>query len=276
MLWALPLFWAWVLWRLGPAPLARIEPRLLLASAGAGLVCYHLGALTNFYALTLIDASLERVLLFTYPALVVLARLAMTRRLPERGLVIAIALTWAGTVLAVGGLDPQTLRTNALGALLVLFCALTLVVYFLINEAVARNVSSMVFTALAMSAAGLGLAGHYTVSPGWGALGAVSPSAWGLLAALVLVATVVPMFMVAEGVRRIGAQRAALVTTVGPPSTILLAWLFLGERMMPAQLAGAALILATIAWLEWPRRRARGALPLPDEGAGGAPVRAGD
>ncbi len=272
MLLALPLFWLFALWRLGPAPLLyTLSPRMLLLSAAAGFLCYYAGAMANFYALTLIDASLERVLLFTYPALVVLARIVSTRRVGEPGVLVALLLTWVGTVLVVGGLDLALLQQNAEGALMVLICAATLAVYFLINERVGRDVSSTSFTTWAMTAASGGLAAHYALSPGWSTV-SVSPQAWPWLIAMVVIATVAPLFMIAEGVRRIGAERAALVSTVGPPATIVLAWLILDELLSLAQLMGAGLIVLTIAWLERPGTRSR-SLPLPDEAAGPAPPR---
>ena len=70
---ALPLFWAWALYAARPLTLWRQQRRAVWAAVAAGLAGYYLGALINFYALTLISASLERVLLFSYPALVLLA-----------------------------------------------------------------------------------------------------------------------------------------------------------------------------------------------------------
>jgi drug/metabolite transporter (DMT)-like permease len=77
-----------------------------------------------------------------------------------------------------------------------------------------------------------------------------------LIAGIVVFATIVPMLAMAEGVRRLGAPRASLVSTIGPPTTILLgAWLF-GERLHPAQWCGVALIVAGILTLEGARRPA--------------------
>ena len=55
----------------------------VLLAVFAGLLCYYLGALANFYALTIIDASVERPLLFAYPIFVVLITTAMTRKPPS-------------------------------------------------------------------------------------------------------------------------------------------------------------------------------------------------
>ena len=76
---ALPLFWAFAIWREGAATIRNTSPRAIGVAALAGAGCYYVGALSDFYALTLIDASIERVLLFSYPALVVLFASVLTR-----------------------------------------------------------------------------------------------------------------------------------------------------------------------------------------------------
>lgn len=65
----------------------------------------HVGTWFDFRALELIDASLERVLLFSYPALVVMARAVGQRRWPSRRVLLATACTYAGVILAIGGLE---------------------------------------------------------------------------------------------------------------------------------------------------------------------------
>ena len=81
---ALPLFWAFALSRDGAKVVRGTRPRAALAAALAGFLCYYLGALLDFQALTLIDASIERVLMFSYPAVVVLFTAVQTRRWPQR------------------------------------------------------------------------------------------------------------------------------------------------------------------------------------------------
>ncbi len=75
-------FWAWACWRVGGSALVSVSPRHLLLAAGVGLLSYYVGAYVDFYALSLIDASLERVLLFSYPVLIVTVQVVVQRRLP--------------------------------------------------------------------------------------------------------------------------------------------------------------------------------------------------
>jgi drug/metabolite transporter (DMT)-like permease len=250
---ALPLFWAWALMKSSPLSLWRTQRRAVLAAMAAGFAGYYVGALVNFYALTLISASLERVLLFSYPAMVLLARYVAYGARPSRRALGASALTWFGVFLAVGGWSQELLAQNWIGALAVLACATTLAGYFLVNERVGPALGSVGFTVYAMTAAAMGLSVHWWVNVPVASVG-INAEAWLLMAALVLGATVLPLFLVAEGVRRMGAHRAAVVTTVGPPATIVLAWWLLDETLVWGQLAGALLILAGILLLEKRRR----------------------
>ena len=67
-----------------------------------------------------------------------------------------------------------------------------------------------------------------------------------LVAVLAVFATVLPLWLMAEGLKRIGANQVSLVGCVGPLATMAFAWMFLGEAMTLVQLAGAALVLAGV------------------------------
>ena len=245
---AAPLFWAWALWTVGLSALTRVSTRDVLISAAAGLLCYYLGAYTNFLALTIIDASVERVLLFSYPAIVVVAQAILAKRLPSTSVVVATLCTYAGIFLVVGGFDPELLAQNWFGASLVMFCACTIAIYFFANASIGKRIGSIPFTVFAMTAAAIGLGAHFSVVVGTDVT--LTRNAWLLMILLVVFVTVLPLFMVAEGVKRLGAERSSIVSTVGPPATFVFAWLLLGETMRPSQIAGMALILAGIIALE--------------------------
>lgn len=218
-------------------------------AALAGLVCYYFGAAVNFYALTLIDASVERALLFSYPALVVIAGWFMSGRRPGRVIVVAVLATYVGSALAVGAFNKDLLQQNLTGGLLVLVCSATIAFYFILSGKLTRSMGSAAFTVVAMSAAGLALAVHYHFRQGWQNL-ALDADNWLLMIALVVFATVLPLYFVAEGVRLIGAQRAAIASTVGPPATALMAVMLLNETLRIGQLAGIAMIVGGILLLE--------------------------
>ena len=145
----------------GPPPPMR--PRAILAAVIAGITCYYVGALVDFWALTLIDASIERVLLFSFPAMVVLIGSVLKRRAPEAGVVAAMVVTYVGIFFAMGGIDLAELRQNLFGASLVLIAALTTAIYFLIGERYTHELGSTRFAAIGMSASAMMLALHFAV-----------------------------------------------------------------------------------------------------------------
>ncbi|HEV7607529.1 MAG TPA: DMT family transporter [Steroidobacteraceae bacterium] len=232
----------------------EMSVRAVLAAAIAGIVCYYVGALVDFWALTLIDASVERVLLFSYPAMVMLIHCFMWRRAPEKRLVVAMLVTYVGIFFAMGGVDLHELRQNLFGAGLVLIAALTTAIYFLIGERYTVELGSTRFAAIGMSSAAAMLALHFAVFRSFAELRALQAYDWLLLVILGVACMFIPGLLQAEGMRRVGAQRAAIGSTIGPPTTILLAALFLGERLNVWQILGSAMIVCSVLVLSWPKR----------------------
>jgi drug/metabolite transporter (DMT)-like permease len=202
--------------------------------------------MVDFWALELIDASIERVLLFSYPALVVLISSFMRRQAPARRVVWAMLITYAGIFFAMGGVDLAELRANLFGAGLVLIAALTTAVYFLIGERYVHELGSTRFAAIGMSSSAIVLTAHFALFRSFDEVRALDARSWMLLLILGVACMFVPGLMQAEGVRRVGAQRAAIGSTVGPPTTIVLAALFLGERLNGWQLLGSAMIVVSV------------------------------
>lgn len=250
---ALPFFWIFAFAREGNTALVHSSRRGLWAAIAAGLICYYIGALLNFKALTLIDAGIERVLLFSYPAFVVMATAAIERRLPSRAVLLAILLTWLGIFLSVGGFDRGELQANFLGAALSILSGLTYGIYFMIGARFTRELGSARFTLYAMSASAAALAAHLSVTGGLAAASAFDSKTWVLLVAIGIVAMVFPALLQAEGLRRIGAVRGAVASTVGPPTTAILAWWLLGETLTGWQLLGMVLIVTGILTLDLSR-----------------------
>jgi drug/metabolite transporter (DMT)-like permease len=228
-----------------------VKPRAaaVLAAAVAGITCYYVGALVDFWALTLIDASIERVLLFSYPAMVVLWHSVAARRRPESRVLLAMVATYVGIFFAMGGVDLAELRANLFGASLVLIAALTTAIYFLIGERYTHELGSTRFAAIGMCSSAILLALHFAVFRSFDEIAALAAYDWLLLGILGIACMFIPGLLQAEGMRRVGAQRAAIGSTIGPPTTIVLAALFLGERLNGWQMLGTALIVGSVSLL---------------------------
>jgi drug/metabolite transporter (DMT)-like permease len=255
---ALPLFWWFALHREGLRQILDTPRQAVIAAAAVGALCYYFGAMIDFIALTMIDASVERVLIFSYPAMVVIAVSLRDRQWPSRSVVMATLLTYIGIFFTMGGFDLMTLKANLLGASLVIGSAMTYAVYFLVSEKYTRQIGSSRFALFAMTAAPACLVPHYLWTEDLAAMGDITPFGWLLLLALAVLCMFLPALLQAEGVRRIGAQIGAVLSTVGPPTTVVIAWWVLDERLNLWQWLGMALIVLGILTLELARAHARG------------------
>ena len=233
----------------------HIDRKSAVIAGVVGLLCYYFGSLVNFYALTILDAGLERVLLFTYPALVVIIGSITGLTKATIPILISILITFAGILLVVGGGTEEMLYENINGAGWVGLCALTIAIYLLIADKLIPTMGSGMFTLIAMSAAAFGSVIHIVFRMNISDL-IISQEIWILLSLMVIFATVIPLAMIADGIRQIGAQRAAIASTVGPPATAVIAVLMLGERLLPLQIFGIVMVVLAILYMELRSQRA--------------------
>jgi drug/metabolite transporter (DMT)-like permease len=248
------LFWALLLARGGGRALRRLSRRDLTAALGLGAVGYALQAGCYFAALTRIDASLLALVLYTFPALVAGAAVALGREQMDARRVTALGLALGGLALVVAGagagaLDP---RGTALG----LGAAVVYSAYILVGEAVAARVPGPVLTPLVCTGAAVSLAAG-SAAAGDLRPGDLTAAGWAWLAGLAVVSTVVAIGLFFAGLRRVGPTNAAILATVEPLVTALLAFAVFGETLGGVQIAGGALIIVAVLVLQTRARRLR-------------------
>ncbi|MBK9251961.1 MAG: DMT family transporter [Proteobacteria bacterium] len=169
------------------------------------------------------------------------------RVLPRPAMLLALGLTYAGVLLVVGAFDGMVWRQNLGGALLVLCCAATTASYFLLGERCIPHLGSSGFTVVAMTAAAVMVILAFLATHSLGVVAQLDLKQWLLLLALAVLCMFLPTLCQAEGIRRLGAQRGSMASTIGPPAAMLLGTGLLGERPGAWQVAGTALILGGIA-----------------------------
>jgi drug/metabolite transporter (DMT)-like permease len=238
--------------------IAAAPRRTLLAPFLLGLTIYGLETGLFFASLERIDVSLASLLMCSYPALVVAGAVLLRRERASRRRAAALAVALVGVALVLAGglggaLDPVGIGL-ALGA------AIAYAAYVLVSDTLLGTTEPLVLaTMLCAGAAGaFALAGAAT-----GSLDAPRPSTLFVVAAIALVATVLPIAAFLGGVHRIGPSRATILGTVEPPVTIALSALVFGERLAPVQLAGAALVVSAIVILQLRRRPKLRPVPQP-------------
>ena len=245
MLFSLPFFAAMALWA-GRAPTSLTRNDWLTVVA-LGFIGYYLGSYLDLAGLQYISASLGRLILYLYPTVVlVLGALVLKQRITRRHLV-SLALSYGGIVLVfrseLGLAGP--LDTTLLGAALVFAGAVSYAVYLVAGARVIQKLGSMRFTAYGSIAATFFVVTTFFTTHGPERL-VVAREVYGLTLILAVFSTVLPLWLMAEGLKRIGANQVSLVACIGPISTIGLSHVFLGEAVSVIQLAGAGLVLCGI------------------------------
>jgi drug/metabolite transporter (DMT)-like permease len=220
-----------------PADLLRYGA-LAVTGYGAASICY-------FFALTHATPSVVAVLLYTYPALVTMASWALGLRKPTWWQGVAVMVTFAGCVLVLDPFSPGT-AADTLGVLLGLGAAVGYSSFNLLSHRWLPGRSRMVMMTYTFGIAAVFVAIVTLASGGSLSVVAWRPSVWMLLAAIVALPTFGAIVLYLEGIRGLGPSQAALVSTLEPLFTIVLAAVVLGERLSAVQFAGAALVLAGV------------------------------
>ncbi len=225
-------------------PIAPRDWRLLIV---LGFIGYYLSSLLDFLGLQYVTASLERLVLFLYPTIVVVLSALFLAQPVTRRAAVALALSYAGIALAVwhdvrvSG-DPGSI---ALGGALVFASALGYAIYLVAAGGVIARLGSSRFISWAMLASTVFIVVQFLATQPLSAL-ALPVSVHALAVAMAVFCTVLPTWMIAESVRRIGASTASLVGSLGPVFTIGFGAMLLGEPVNLLQLIGVAFVLAGV------------------------------
>ena len=246
MLFALPIFAAMAWWASrGQPPLSR---RDALGVLGLGVSGYYLASFLDFAGLAYISASLERLILYLNPTIVLLLGWALYGRAIRWGQALGMAISYCGVVLVFGQelqLQSGAGADTAWGALLVFLSALSYAIYLVYSGEMVQRLGALRLVGLASTVAcALCLAQFALLRPlsaAW-----VAPEVVWLSVLNATLCTAAPVVMVMMAVERIGASAAAQAGMVGPLSTILMGVWLLGEPLTLWVVAGTALVMLGI------------------------------
>lgn len=252
MLLALPLFGLMAWWAgRGKAPLTRAD---WLGVLGLGFSGYYLASYLDFWGLEYISASLERLILYLNPTLVlVLGWFLFKKRITQRQ-GVAMAISYCGVILVFGHELELAGPHAAWGALLVFLSAVSYAVYLTYSGQLVQRLGSLRLVGLATSvASGLCLLQFVLLRPlasAW----VPEPVLWlSLLNATAC--TVLPVLMVMMAVERIGAGLTAQTGMIGPMSTLMMGVWILDEPFNAWIIAGTVLVLGGVFWVTRPSGR---------------------
>ena len=220
----------------------RKEPfprgRILALLIGMGALGYVGQSFSYLSAIKYASAGLVALLLYLYPMFVFILSVIFLREKVTWAKVAALVLALVGTALTVGPAGGQFL-----GIFFAIFAAVVYSVYIIVGADVTKHVSAVQSSVVIFASAG---AVYGMLTAVNGAHLPASSSGWWSMAGIVLLATVIPVVTFLAGLERIGPTNAAMLSTLEPVITVLLAaWLF-AERLEPLTMVGGGLILVAV------------------------------
>ena len=237
---SLPFFLVIGWWLRNQEP--RLTKRDWAAIAGLGFLGYYAASFLDFVGLQWVGAGVGRLILYLFPTLVLLLSFLFLHKKPTWREIAALVLSYAGIALVLSNQLGIESRLFALGAALVFASALCYAAYLVAGSQVVKRVGSMRFTAYSTVVATVPAVLQFAVMESPGAL-ELPPAVWSYAIVLATVVTVLPLFLQAEALHRIGANHFALIGAVGPVSVAVTSALGLDEPFTWIQALGGALVI---------------------------------
>jgi drug/metabolite transporter (DMT)-like permease len=243
MLFAMPIFIGMAWWAgRGKRALTRRE---WLGVLGLGFSGYYLSSFLDFYGLQYISASLERLILYLNPTLVMLLGWLLYRKRFVPAQILGMAVSYSGVLLVFSHEVGQQGSEVALGAMFVFVSALTYALYLVYSAELVRDLGSLRLVGLASTVACICCILQFILLRPLSAAAVATPVIW-LSVLNAIVCTAAPVLLVMMAIERIGAALSAQAGMVGPMSTILMSVLLLGEPFTPLLAAGTVLVMTGI------------------------------
>lgn len=210
-----------------------------------GFCGWYFSSVINFMGLEHVSVGLERMILYTYPSIVLLGSVVVLRKPLKWGVAGAMLLSYLGILIGYyGEASAKAGGETWLGALLVFGSAISYAVFVLLSGEMIARIGPIRFTSCVVGFSSLYVLIHFVLTHPPGAILKLPPGAYGCGVALAIAGTVIPSYLFGIGLKRAGAQAFAVIGMIGPLGTVGLAWMLLGEAINPVQVLGLALTLA--------------------------------
>lgn len=225
-----------------PSSLEKIKKKDYLWIVFFGFIGYYLASYFDFLGLQYIKAGLERIILFVYPTLVlVISRIFLKHKITKQQLV-AILITYIG-VLITFWQELQLDTPNLLsGVSLIFLSALTYAIYLVGSGWLIPKFGVVVFTSYAMIISSLCIISQYLIFDRSDIL-SYSLEVYVLSVLMAFFSTIIPSYLISWAIARLGASNVAIIGSLGPVSTILLAFFILEESLSVLQIIGAGIVI---------------------------------
>ncbi len=236
-------------------PDTTLTARHYLVGGSIGLIGYYVAAVFDFSGLQFITAQLERLILFTYPAFVmILGASFFGKRLRLRSMIF-MGLAYLGLALIFLQGSIASGEKAFLGTMLVLGAAISFALFQLLATGQIQKLGASLFTCVAMISAGFGIMCQFVVQSLHAGnidnLLTQPREIWMIGAGIALISTLLPSFLINIALGRIGAQAVAVIGMVSPLSTIVLAVTLLGEPFGLIDGIGTGITILGIGLFTW-------------------------
>ena len=245
---SLPFFLVMAWWvRRGDPAATPIARRDWLGIVGLGFLGYYFASLLDFLGLQYVSAGVGRLIMFLYPTLVVILSAVFLKKNPTLRQLAALAITYSGIALLLSSQISAAPEHSSFvfGALLIFASAMCYAVYLVTGGQLVQRVGSIRFTAYTMIVSAAPAVVQFFILESPAAL-ELPARLWWIALALASVCTVLPVFLVAEALKRIGANHFALIGALGPVTTVLADFVLLEGALSVAQMLGGALVISGV------------------------------
>ena len=245
LLFALPIYVAVLLSTWSKKKMKAIKRTDYYKIIALGFLGYYLASLLDFAGLHYLSASLERLILFVYPTMVLLISAVIFRKRATTAQKIAVGITYFGVSLAFFRNTAETGSNVPLGALLIFLSAFSYAAFLVGSGNLIPRFGTKLFTSLAMIISCVAALIHFVSVEGLN-LFSFEKEVYYISVIMAIVCTVIPSFLIAEAIKQMGASNVAVVGSFGPVSTIILAAIFLGERITVFQMIGTLIVISGV------------------------------
>ena len=258
MLFSLPFYLVIAWWSGTKESAQQLTGREWLLILLMGIFGYYLSSLFDFIGLQYVSAGLERLILFLYPTFAVLLNRVWFKTKLSRTQIVALILTYLGIGIAyIGEMKVDTSNPHFYyGSFMIFLCAITYSLYLVGTGRMVPKVGATRYTAFAMLFATLGIFLHFIVTKNMQHIHLSNSLAYYAIA-LAIIATVLPSFMMSYGMNNIGSNNVAIITSIGPVSTIIQAHFILNEKVFDLQIYGTLLVIIGVVLIGWKSSQSR-------------------
>ena len=203
-LFTIPLLWAFTFYKKKKEFFTKlVDKKIAINCVLAGFFGYYLATLSDFHSLKLIDANVNRIIIYTFPIYVLLWNSILDKSLPSKKEGLSFLVVQISLYFILGGFDISISSSNKIGAGLALLAAISYSIYIIINQQIGKKIGSILFTTYAVTFSFIFINIHF-FSFNDATLGTlISKKGYAIILTMAAFCTFIPLLLIAEGIKRI-------------------------------------------------------------------------